>query len=74
MSLIAMIDMMVVIAVIVTSRHCRFYNRYTRWGYAQLIDAGVQLLQPDVMWMGGPTEFARVVALAAAKVWGRTPK
>ena len=24
----------------------------------------VDLIQPDVMWMGGPTEFARIVALA----------
>lgn len=37
--------------------------RYTRWGFNQLMDAGVDLIQPDVMWMGGPTEFARIVAL-----------
>ena len=42
-------------------------HEYTRWGYAQLIEAGVGLLQPDVMWMGGVTEFARVVALASAR-------
>ena len=41
-------------------------HEYTRWGYQQLIEAGVGLLQPDVMWMGGPTEFAKVVALASA--------
>ena len=35
--------------------------------YNALIDAGVDLLQPDVMWMGGPTEFARIVALASAR-------
>ena len=35
-------------------------------GFSALIKAGVGLLQPDVMWMGGPTEFARVVALASA--------
>ncbi len=40
-------------------------HEYTRHGFQQLIDAGVGLLQPDVMWMGGPTEFARVVALAS---------
>ena len=42
-------------------------HEYTRHGFQQLIDAGVGLLQPDVMWMGGPTEFARVVALASAR-------
>lgn len=42
-------------------------HEYTRHGYQQLIDAGVGLLQPDVMWMGGPTEFARVVAQASAQ-------
>jgi len=42
-------------------------HEYTRWGFNQLIDCGVELLQPDVMWMGGPTEFARVVALASAR-------
>ena len=39
-------------------------HEYTRWGYQQLIKAGVGLLQPDVMWMGGPTEFRKVVAAA----------
>lgn len=42
-------------------------HEYTRWGFNALIDAGVGLIQPDVMWMGSPTEFARVVALASAK-------
>ena len=42
-------------------------HEYTRYGYQQLIEAGVGLLQPDVMWMGGPTEFARVVAQANAQ-------
>ena len=42
-------------------------HEYTRWGFAQLMDAGVGLLQPDVMWMGGVTEFARVVAAASAR-------
>ena len=41
-------------------------HEYTRWGFKQLIDSGVGLIQPDVMWMGGPTEFARVAALASA--------
>jgi len=42
-------------------------HEYTRHGYQQLIDAGVGLLQPDVMWMGGPTEFARVVPQATSQ-------
>ena len=42
-------------------------HEYTRHGFQQLINAGVNLLQPDVMWMGGPTEFARVAALANAQ-------
>ena len=42
-------------------------HEYTHHGFQQLIDAGVSLLQPDVMWMGGPTEFAKVVAMASAQ-------
>jgi len=42
-------------------------HEYTRFGYLQLMDAGVELIQPDVMWMGGPTEFMRVAALASAR-------
>ncbi len=49
-------------AVFATGEH-----EYTQFGYQQLIGAGVQQLQPDVMWMGGPTEFSKVVALAAAQ-------
>ena len=49
-------------AVFATGEH-----EYSHFGYQQLIDAGVGLLQPDVMWMGGPTEFARTVALASAR-------
>ena len=42
-------------------------HEYSQHGFQQLINAGVNLLQPDVMWMGGPTEFAKVVALASAQ-------
>lgn len=42
-------------------------HEYSQFGFQQLICNGVALLQPDVMWMGGPTEFARVVALASAQ-------
>jgi len=41
-------------------------HEYTRFGFLQLIEAGVDLIQPDVMWMGGPTEFLRIAALASA--------
>ncbi len=49
-------------AIFATGEH-----EYTQFGYQQLIDAGVQLLQPDVMWMGGPTEFSKIVTLASAR-------
>ena len=42
-------------------------HEYTHHGFQQLINAGVNLLQPDVMWMGGPTEFSKVVALASGQ-------
>ncbi|HUQ34746.1 MAG TPA: L-rhamnonate dehydratase [Aestuariivirga sp.] len=42
-------------------------HEYTQFGFQQLINSGVELLQPDVMWMGGPTEFSKVVALASAQ-------
>lgn len=48
-------------------------HEYTRSGFQQLIEAGVGLLQPDVMWMGGPTEFARVVAQARAQAVAVVP-
>ena len=51
----------------VTTYFANGEHEYTRYGFQQLIDAGVGLLQPDVMWMGGPTEFARVVAQASAQ-------
>ena len=48
-------------------------HEYTQHGFQQLIEAGVGLLQPDVMWMGGPTEFARVVAQARAQAVAVVP-
>lgn len=41
-------------------------HEYTRYGFLQLMESGVDLIQPDVMWMGGPTEFLRIAALASA--------
>ena len=31
------------------------------------MDVGVDLIQPDVLWMGGPTEFLRIAAMANAR-------
>ena len=42
-------------------------HEYTRYGFRRLIaDRAVDILQPDVTWMGGITEARRVVAMAAA--------
>jgi len=49
-------------AVFATGEH-----EYTHFGFQQLINAGVGQLQPDVMWMGGPSEFSKIVALASTQ-------
>jgi L-rhamnonate dehydratase len=42
-------------------------HEHTRYGYKQLLDSGaVDILQPDITWMGGITEVKRVIAMAAA--------
>ena len=42
-------------------------HEYTRYGYRQLIkDKSVNILQPDISWLGGMTEARRVVAMASA--------
>lgn len=42
-------------------------HEYTRYGFLQLLKSGcVDVLQPDITWMGGLTEARRVVAMAAA--------
>ena len=42
-------------------------HEYTRWGYRQLLERKcVDVLQPDISWVGGITEARRVVALASA--------
>jgi len=42
-------------------------HEYTRYGYRQLIETKcVDILQPDITWLGGMTEARRVVAMAAA--------
>jgi len=42
-------------------------HEYTRYGYRQLIESKcVDILQPDITWLGGMTEARRIVAMAAA--------
>ena len=42
-------------------------HEYTRYGYRELIKRkAVDVLQPDITWLGGITEARRVVAMAAA--------
>ncbi|KAL9641234.1 MAG: hypothetical protein Q9204_000174 [Flavoplaca sp. TL-2023a] len=42
-------------------------HEYSRFGFRKLIeDRNVDILQPDVMWVGGMTELQRISAMAAA--------
>jgi len=42
-------------------------HEYTRYGFRQLIaERTIDILQPDVMWVGGLTETLRIAAHAAA--------
>lgn len=42
-------------------------HEYTRYGFRQLIvERTIDILQPDVMWVGGMTELLRIAAHAAA--------
>ncbi len=38
----------------------------TRWGFRQLLETGVDIIQPDVNWCGGLTELLKISALADA--------
>ena len=41
-------------------------HEYTRWGMAQLLEAGaVDVLQPDTYWAGGITELQKIYAIAS---------
>ena len=43
-------------------------HEYTRYGFKQLINKRcVDIIQPDITWLGGITEAKRVVAMAAAE-------
>ncbi len=41
-------------------------HEYSRWGFKNLIDTGVDILQPDVNWCGGLTELLKIKAMASA--------
>ena len=42
-------------------------HEYSRYGFRKLIEGrNVDILQPDVMWVGGMTELLKVAAMAAA--------
>lgn len=42
-------------------------HEYTRYGFRKLIEGrSIDILQPDMMWLGGLTEALRVSAMAAA--------
>lgn len=42
-------------------------SEQTRWGFAELVAAGgVQIIQPDLAFCGGPTEALKIRALASA--------
>jgi L-rhamnonate dehydratase len=41
-------------------------HEYTRWGHRDLIEAGaVDVLQPDIYWVGGITETVKICTLAS---------
>src|SRR5699024_7468337 len=36
----------------------------TRWGFRNLLETGIDIIQPDVGWCGGITELLKISALA----------
>ena len=42
-------------------------HEYTRYGFAQLIECGIDILQPDLTWCGGMTEVRRITSMAASR-------
>ena len=50
-----------------TTRWTTGEHEYSRYGFRSLIDGrAIDILQPDVMWVGGLTEALRISAMAAA--------
>jgi len=42
-------------------------HEYSRWGFENLLNTGVDMIQPDIHWCGGLTELLKIKALASAK-------
>ena len=42
-------------------------HEYTRWGFDNLLDTGVDVIQPDVNWCGGLSELLKIKAMASAR-------
>lgn len=42
-------------------------HEYTRYGFSQLLECGIDILQPDVTWCGGMTELRRITSIAASR-------
>jgi L-rhamnonate dehydratase len=42
-------------------------HEYTRFGFDNLLDTGVDMIQPDVNWCGGLTELLKIKAMASAR-------
>ncbi|MSU66712.1 MAG: L-rhamnonate dehydratase [Opitutus sp.] len=42
-------------------------HEYTRWGFENLLNTGVDMVQPDIHWCGGLTELLKIKAMASAK-------
>jgi len=42
-------------------------HEYTRWGFENLLETGVDIIQPDVNWCGGLTELLKIKEMASAR-------
>lgn len=42
-------------------------HEYSRWGFENLLNTGVDMIQPDIHWCGGLTELLKIKAMASAK-------
>lgn len=42
-------------------------HEYTRWGFENLLNTGVDMVQPDIHWCGGLTELLKIKAMASAR-------
>lgn len=42
-------------------------HEYSRWGFENLLNTGVDMIQPDIHWCGGLTELLKIKAMASAR-------